>query len=481
MAEPRPSKRNLASLRQAAGLSQHEVAERLNALVAAARAAEGAVTSNMISRWERGVVTPQPHYRRMLAELFGIGVEDLDLNGGSSASTRSPGGPSAEDGDDRGDVDGRVAESQQHWRSTRQALNAHRAELSRLAALAYDPVYRFGATGLLTCPTWMPNAPLELSRVELAYEATPPDPALDGTEAQTAHVRPHATLTRSYDRYTRAIRDIDHPRLFENRPAWRLLDVGLWEGGDGRLTFGPTTYFAATDVTEAVAHETAYVHVQNDTVTGKPTMRDLPFRKLIGDPFDCARRPILPSIGTLTIRRSPGGDGFILHRRDPRRVAVAGGMLQVIPSGVFQPSSVHPRAERDDFDLWRNIMREYSEELLGNPEHDGDGRPVQYDAEPFASLNRYRAEGRISVYCLGLALDALTLFGEILTVAVIDADLFDSMAGDFVDYNDEGTVLNSRVPFTRAGVDQILNGGRLAPAGAVCIQLAWQHRDTILG
>ena len=304
-----------------------------------------------------------------------------------------------------------------------------------------------------------------------------------GTETQTAHVRPLATLTRPYHRYTQAIRDIDHPRLFDNRPAWRLLDVDPWTAGTGRLVFGPTTYFAAVDVYEPTAHETAYVYLDQDGALrpGVPTMRDLPFRKLIGDPFDCTRRPIMPSIDTLTIRRDHAGDSFLLHRRDPNRVAVAGGMLQVIPSGVFQPSSVHPTAHDSDFDLWRNIMREYSEELLGNPEHDGNGPPIRYDTEPFGQLDRARAEGRIRVYCLGLALDALTLFGEILTVAVIDAEIFDAMAGEFVDVNDEGSIVNTRTPFTRAGVDQVLDGGRLAPGGAGCIQLAWQHRGAILG
>jgi hypothetical protein len=68
-----------------------------------------------------------------------------------------------------------------------------------------------------------------------------------------------------------------------------------------------------------------------------------------------------------------------------------------------------PGADQADFDLWRNIMREYSEELLGNPEHDGDGDPVRYDAEPFKSLDAARESGLVRVYCLGAALDALTL------------------------------------------------------------------------
>lgn len=40
-----------------------------------------------------------------------------------------------------------------------------------------------------------------------------------------------------------------------------------------------------------------------------------------------------------------------------------------------------------------------------------------------------------------MALDALTLVGEILTVLVVDADVFDHLAYDLVDRNDEGQVV----------------------------------------
>jgi transcriptional regulator with XRE-family HTH domain len=469
----------LLRLRTAAGLSQSEVADRLNALIAKTPGAGGVVTANAVSRWERGVVTPQHHYRRLLASLFNVSVEMLGFAGPpDEARVRVRAGSQSEEAVS---IDSRVTNSQDQWRQTRRALNARRAELARLVAQAYRP-YQFEQTGLLTHPAWIPLTPLALSDVTLQYVADAPAPVLDGAEQETSLVRPQATLTRSYHRYTQAIRDVDHPRLFENRPAWRLLDVGAWSDG-GVLSFGPTTYFAAVDLYEATAHETAYVHLDDDGAVrrGTPNLRDLPFRKLIGDPFECARRPIMPAVDTLTIRRDRRkGDSLILHRRDPTRVASAGGMLQVIPSGIFQPSSVHPRAQQVDFDLWRNVAREYSEELLGNPEHDGDGYPIRYDVEPFTTLDKARADGQIRVFFLGIGLDALTLWGEILTVMVVDADLFDSMSADFVDVNDEGAILNERTPFTQTSVDHLLASGRLAPAGAGCIKLAWQHRSAIV-
>jgi hypothetical protein len=109
----------------------------------------------------------------------------------------------------------------------------------------------------------------------------------------------------------------------------------------------------------------------------------LPFRDLVGgDPFDPARRAIIPAITTLTIRlrRYPAEPSFLLHWRDPAKVATAAGIYDVIPAGEFQPSSVALWDRRNDFDLWRNVVREYAAE---QPEHDGTrSRPIAYDDWP---------------------------------------------------------------------------------------------------
>jgi transcriptional regulator with XRE-family HTH domain len=469
----------LMALREGACLSQREVAERLNDLGTHSGRRDVAVTANTVSRWERGTVTPGHHYRRLLAELFAVPVERLGFSA-QSAQTHQ-----AVDTfmDDAGALsDPRVLRSQEEWRRTRRALNATRPALTQLAANVYDPSFRLAGTGLIAHPDWLPARPVNLEAVDLHYHHSAAPPEVDGTEPETANVRPYASLARHYQRYTQAIRDIEHPRLFENRVSWRLIDLA-WDGDKARMDFGQTTYFGGVDIYEALAHEMAYVHLGEDGALGRaiPVMRNLPFRRLVGDPFNFARRPVLPSVDTLTIRQDGDDASFVLHRRDPRSVAVAGGMLHVIPSGVFQPSSVLPAAMAADFDLWRNIMREYSEELFGNPEHDGDGQPVRYDEEPFATMDQARQDGRATVWCLGAALDALTLVGEILTVVVFDADTFDAMASDFVEVNDEGSVVNTRVPFTQEAVDKVLGSGRLAPAGAGCIHLAWHHRERLLG
>lgn len=458
----------LAELRAAADLTQAEVAER----ICAADPMAG-VDGNTVSRWERGRVTPGVRHQRLLAEVLGVTVAELGLTQ-----------PARDTLDDlvcdlpAQDVDPRVEHSQRQWVATRRALNAHRVDLTHAAARLY-PTAKLGDTGLIAGPGWIPDAPVDLAAVALSFDPNPAAPLLDGTEPQTGHVRPCQTLTRPYPRYTQAIRDLDHPRLFENRASWRLLELD-WAAPS--MALGPTTYFAAVDLYEATAHETALVALDDagQPVGRPPALRDMPLRRLIGDPFDLGRRPLMPSISTLTIRAG-GPPTFLLHRRDSRSVAVAGGMLHVIPSGVFQPSSVHPHALADDFDLWKSVQREFAEELLGYPEHDGDGPPVDYTRPPFAELDAARTSGALRVHCLGVALDALTLVGEILTVAVIQPETFDRMAADFVDVNDEGTVVNQRLPFTEPTISRLLASGRMAPAGAGCLELAWRHRAVLLG
>ena len=110
---------------------------------------------------------------------------------------------------------------------------------------------------------------------------------------------------------------------------------------------------------------------------------------------------MLPSINTLTIRRDPiDGHRMYLHRRDASAVAAAGGMYHVVPAGVFQPAALAPAHQANDFSFWRNIQREFSEELLGNAEHDGNSvDPIDYlGEEPFASFERARRDGDFRVF-----------------------------------------------------------------------------------
>jgi hypothetical protein len=242
-------------------------------------------------------------------------------------------------------------------------------------------------------------------------------------------------------------------------------------------------YFDMIDVGEALAHEAAMVAVDDrgSLVPDRITWDGLPFRRLAKDPLALSTYPLMLSISTLTIRQSTAGTTFLMLRRNPAKVAIAGGMLSVFPTGVFQPASVVPAPHSPDFNLWRNVMREYSEEYLGNPEHDGNGPPVDYDNdEPFRSLDAARRNGRIRILCLGAGIDALNYVGDIFTVAIFDADIFDKIFGNMVAANEEGDVDTQVFTFDGPTIERLLNQEPLAPSGAACLHLAWQHRDSII-
>ena len=83
-------------------------------------------------------------------------------------------------------------------------------------------------------------------------------------------------------------------------------------------------------------------------------------------------------------------------------------------------------------------------------------------------------------------LDPLTLVGEILTVVVIDAEVFDQVFADIVAWNSEGDVVfgadgSVGVPWRRDSVYRLLATEPLAPAAQACIELAWNYQDLLLG
>jgi hypothetical protein len=172
---------------------------------------------------------------------------------------------------------------------------------------------------------------------------------------------------------------------------------------------------------------------------------------------------------------------MVLHQRDGGRVAGGGGMMHLLPAGIFQPSSVLPGAIAADFSIWRNIQREYSEELLGCAEHDGSGRPIDYGGlEPFVTMDQALEDGRARVYCLGLKLDSLTLCADLLTVAVFEPELYDNLFCDSVGTNDEGAIPVRAVPFEGHTIVRLREGGQLSPGASAAIHLAWSHRNIIL-
>jgi len=455
--------------RRVKGLTQVEVARLLS------------TSQSRLSKIESGTyVVRDVHDLRFIADRLGISPELL----GVVTSRDSDNEPNA---DAVSVAPGPVRDSQREWLRGRRAFAENRILLSELAAGLYPDMTRVVGTSVLSRGEWMLNGPTPLDQVQLRWLTEVPMPSLSGSSGLTDHVRPLSQAGGRYSSYSRTLRDLSRPKLLDNRICYRLIDAH-WTHGSGRLDFGYVNYFDVIDVCEAVGHEYAAAWLSAGKRT--PRIGALPLRSAIVDPFDLGARPMYTSINTLTIRKGARGDHrFYLHNRDTRSVASAGGTYGVIPAGCFQPSSVAPGRQASDFSLWRNIQREFSEELLGNPEHDGqESGPIDYPGtEPFRTMDRLRGQGRLMVYAFGTVLDPLALFAEQLTVAVLDADAFDELFGNMVVANDEGEILTTAsgrpaagIPFTET-VRRQLREEPLSPIGRACFELAWQFRRELLG
>ncbi|GII91623.1 hypothetical protein [Sinosporangium siamense] len=353
--------------------------------------------------------------------------------------------------------------SRLRWREIRRYLNRHRHELVRSAAGLYPDVPKVGATHLLTRPEWLPDRPLPLLDTALVWTDPCPAPSATGGEPEARGGLPEDIPT-----YSQAMEALDRPLLFENRSCYRLLEVDL-----PRLTFGRGTYFDGLNVTETVAHEYTAAHLLGEN--------SLEFRGLIGDPTDLSRRSTTIGLCMLTLRRDrrTGDLTFVLHFRDAARVAQNGGMFQVIPVGVFQPSEETPRAEAADFDLWKCAIREYSEEFLGGSEHYGDG--FAYDDWPFyRRMEDARAAGQVHSHILGVGVDPLSFSTDVLAVTVFDSEIFDKLFSGMAATNAEGTLIGAGgIRFDAGPVERYIHREPMQAAGAAALDLAWKHRDLL--
>ncbi|MFD8562148.1 hypothetical protein ACFV1N_33105 [Streptosporangium canum] len=349
------------------------------------------------------------------------------------------------------------------WREVRRYLNEHRHQLARTADQLYPLVPKVGSTHLLTRETWTLAQPLELQRISLEWTDQAAPPAVTGREPEAATALPVGIPT-----YAEAMEAMERPGLFENRTCYRLLDVS-WPA----LSFTRGRYFDGVNVSEAAAHEFAASQVLDGA--------ELSFRPLVADPTDLECRTALPAVSMLTLRRDSrtGEMTFVLHWRDPARVAHGGGLYQVMPVGVFQPSEESPRAEVADFDLWKCVVREYGEEFLGRSEVYGDA--FDYEAWPlYRQMTDARESGLLRSFMLGLGVDPLTFATDFLAVTVIDADVFDALFGDIVASNEEGRVIGMQgIPFDDDSVSRYVHHEPMQAAGAAVLELAWKHREAL--
>ena len=374
--------------------------------------------------------------------------------------------------------------SERDWLAVRSYLSEHRHELADAAAGDYPPGRRVAGTPLLAAPGWAPAGPVPLRDISLELaDASLADTGLDDTgpaaefDVATPLLPWRADGTR-YARYSEAMAELAAPLVFENRVTYRLSEAEL--SGSPRLAFTAGRYFDGVDIGEAAAHEYAAARLG----VPAPGVSSGGLRSRFADPCDLRRRPANLAIAVLTLRldRRAGRASFLLHWRDPAKVGHAGGLYQVIPVGIFQPSGEAAWNRRNDFSLWRCMIREFAEELGGRSEDYGsESGPVDYDSWPFArQLTDALDRGQIRAWCLGLGTDPLTYATDLLTVVVIDSDVFDALFDMDLRHNAEGAILAAR-EFAAHVIDRTVSAEPVQAAGAALLRLAWQHRETLGG
>ena len=364
--------------------------------------------------------------------------------------------------------------SEREWLRVRSYLQEHRHGLAVKAAEEYPRDRRIAGTPLLGAAQWTPAAPIPLRSIDLTFRPANVDHLAAGAYVrQAAELLPEREDGTRYLRYSDVVKELASPTVFENRPTYRLAGVDL-RSARPHMTFGRGWYFDSIDVGEAAAYE--YVRVR---LGG----RAAGLRTLAADPWDVDGRPANLAITTMTVRqdRDSGTASFLLHWRDPAKVGHAGGLYQVVPVGIFQPSGEAAWNEQNDFSLWRCMLREFAEELCGHSEDYGsEEHPIDYASWPFARrLTSELDGGQVRAWCLGLGTDPLTYATDLLTVVVIDSTVFDELFSASPQANAEGQVLAAQ-EFDAKVIDRVTTREPIQAAGAAVLRLAWRHRRQLL-
>ncbi|MGB2861946.1 MAG: hypothetical protein WBC05_01345 [Sedimentisphaerales bacterium] len=371
--------------------------------------------------------------------------------------------------------------SEQEFKDCRRYLSRNRQELVRdiLAAL-YKNHELEPNIPLLFNDRWFPKKPLPLQGVEIALhnheEST-------YTPLNCEKILPYANIWNRYSKYSDAIREIDQPQLFTDLVSYRLMGIETSKGI--MMHFGKCSYFDYINTGEVLCYELArrkFLHEEKKRQKKEFNIKMLSVRDQVRDPFDFQNRAVIPGINTLTICEDQNDLRFYMHSREVGKVAAAMGTFHVVPAGEFQPATDNPHDIKNDFSIWKNIMREYNEEFLNAPTGEQTGKSPDYEnEEPYSSLNLALNNGDLRVLFLGVGLDPLSLKAEILTVCIFKQNVFSEIFKKMTGKDNEGILImgknNKGIPFTEKNVETYVHDKRILSAAIGCLVLAWHHKD----
>jgi hypothetical protein len=368
------------------------------------------------------------------------------------------------------------------FRSERISLQANRIELVSSATDSYSPDLLIPGTRCLSPMEWRLEAPVPIENVRVVFDSAHRKYSLNEALARAQFSLPHEKSDGRRARYSSALMADERirPKLFWDSPSFDVREYSV-NKDHIEIRCGISTYFEMFDICESLAHE------YSSSRRRRP--KDLKLRGLVGDPFDLDKRPFVPAIPTLILlHESMGTTSFVMHARDSSAVASAGGFKHFI-GGQFQPSSRHAIEFAEEADLWLSVTREIAEELLGADDASGHsgGRISSMDS-PYREMQELRSSGLLTLWVLGMGVDALSLWPDLLTVAVAEKSSFESAFPNVVTANSEGTIVGSQsqggtirgYDFSFDTVDRLCNDHTVAPAATACLRLAWLHRNVLL-
>jgi hypothetical protein len=265
----------------------------------------------------------------------------------------------------------RAANKASSFDNVRGYIEAHPANLRTIAWSASAPAWRSETVPLLVRPGWLQDQPIPLDRVALKWQ-----PSLREGSAEPRR-RLHWQVAGSFaghSTYSKALVARAGKSQMFNGIVYRPVSVEVTREGL-QLAFTEGRYFDYLDSSEVLAYELgARILAHKGDPAGGAR------RHSVTDPFDLASRPTSLGVNTLTIRKGiDGKHGFFMHKRNGPYVVNESDLIHVVPAGEFTPSDISYEAIRDDFSIWRNIMREYAEEFLNKEEAYGrGGQPIDY-------------------------------------------------------------------------------------------------------
>ncbi len=242
---------------------------------------------------------------------------------------------------------------------------AKQQELVSAAKSYYDSLgIRWTTTGrhFVTKEDWYLDAPLPLNEANVNYKTSTLQPEQCQYESSVPYW-PDAPDGSPIGRYSEAISSYNPPKessLWTDNVSYRLAQLDRTDSGGFDLTVAPMSYFDGYDCWAVLEYESLRRLEAGQTFQG-------PYRDAMGDPLDFKKRNVAAGLSVLTVRGDPQlGDSYYLHLRGSEDATLP-NMYGAVTVGEFQPSSKGPQAFKKDLSLWKCILREYAEEMLGHP------------------------------------------------------------------------------------------------------------------